>query len=238
METGHNIRVLVSDDNERTISSLRVGDAMLEELGIGPQVDIVNKPILRDLRIAMSSDGESVILGSQGNFSLWNLNTGSVREQDLGDFHVTSIGFDAKNKRVVFGSLFGPLVVWDLERELLVLEGHISRVIDVVVSQDGSSVISASRDDTIRIWDLDSAKQMSQLAGHFGKVDAVAIAPDGHIAYSIYSDTLIAYDLDVIKRIASLSFDHQISTIAVTPAGKRIAVGDQSGQVHFLCLQI
>ena len=237
LETGRNIRVLVSEDNERALSSLRIDDAMLSELDIGPHVDIAKRPITRDSRIAMSPDGNCVVLGSHGNFSLWDLNKGSVRDQDLGDFHLTSIAFDATSKRIVFGSLFGPLIVWGMNQEQIVFEGHERRVLDVVVSSDGRSVFSASRDDTIRTWDLGSCKQSAQITGPFGKVDAVAIAPNGHFAFSIYSDTLVAYDLDISKRLASISFDHQITTIAVTPAGKHLAVGDQSGQVHFLRLQ-
>lgn len=237
LETGRNIRVLVSQDNERALSSLRVDDAMLSELDLGPHVDIAKRPITRDTRIGMSPDGTSVVLGSHGIFSIWDLNNGSVRGQDLGDLHLTSMAFDAAGRRIVFGSLFGPLLVWGMHQESFVLEGHERRVLDVVVSPDSGGVISASRDDTIRTWELASRKQTNQLTGLYGKVDAVAIAPNGHFAFSIYGDTLVAYDLDASERLASISFDHQITTIAVTPAGRHVAVGDQSGQVHFLYLQ-
>jgi WD40 repeat protein len=234
---GQNIRVLVSEDNERALSSLRVGDAMLAELDIGPKVDLSKKPISRNPRIAMSPDGQCVVLGSQGNFCSWDLNTGIVQEQDIGDFHIASIAFDTINKRIVLGSLFGPLLMWDFKQAPFVFEGHVGKVLDIVVSPNGKNAISASSDDTIRIWDLNSLKQKAQLTGTFGKADAVAIAPNGHFAYSIYGDTFVAYDLDDLARLASISFDHQVTTIAVTPAGECAAIGDQSGQVHFLRLQ-
>ena len=236
-ETGQNMRVLVSGDNERALSSLLVGDAMLAELDIGPQVDIADKPIPRDPRIALSPDGKRLLLVSQGNICVWNLDNGSTRNQGLQDLDIVSVAFDPSSESVVLGSRFGALLTWDFKRAPSILEGHTGRVLDLVVTADGKSTISAARDDTIRIWDLDSGKQRAQLTGPAGKVDTVAIAPNGHFAYSIYGDTLIAHDLNALSRLASLSFDHLITTLAVTPSGKRLAIGDQSGRVHFLYLQ-
>ncbi len=236
-ESGLTIRALVSRDNERALSTLRVDDAMLAELDVGPEVDITDKPIPRDPTIALSPDGSRVVLGSQGNVCVWDTDTGSTRHQELGDLDIVAIAFDTNSQRAILGSLSGPLLVWRFEQEPVVLDGHMGRVLDIVVTPDGKNVISAGMDDTIRTWALDCLKQTAQLSGHMGKVDAVAIAPNGHLAYSIYGDTIVAYDVDISARLASLSFDHQITTIAVTPSGKRIAIGDQSGQVHYLCLQ-
>ena len=151
---------------------------------------------------------------------------------------IVCFAFDSISQRVIIGSLFGPLLIWGFEQDPSVLEGHEGRVLDIVVTPDCKSFISAASDDTIRMWDIDSCKQRTQLSGPIGKVDTVAIAPNGHFAYSIYGDTLVAYDLDVSVRLASLTFDHQITAIAVTPSGKRLAIGDQSGRVHYLSLQI
>jgi WD40 repeat protein len=236
-ETGHNIRALVSEDNHRALSSLIVGDAMLAELDLGPQVDIADKPIPRDASIALSPDGKRVLLLSQGNICVWDMDNGSIRNQGLQDLDIVSVAFDPSSERVVLGSLFGALLVWDFKQAPSILEGHTGRVLDLVVSADGKRAISAAKDDTIRIWDLGSCEQKAQLTGHAGKVDTVAISPNGRYAYSIYGDTLIAFDLDASSRLASLSFDHLITTLAVTPSGERLAIGDQSGRVHFVYLQ-
>lgn len=237
-ETGRNIRALISRGNERALTELRVNDAMLAELDAGPELDISNKLITKELRIALSPDGSRVVMGSQGNISVWDLSRGSTRDQELGDLDIFTIAFDPDSKRAVLGSLFGALVVWDFEKEPILLEGHVGRVLDIVVTPDGKTAISGGQDDTIRTWDFNHGKQTGLIAGPFSKADAVVIAPDGHFAYSVYGNTVIAYDLDDLVRIASLSVDHQITSIAVTPAGSRLVIGDQSGQVHHLCLHI
>jgi len=235
-ETGRNIRALVYKGDERALAALGVNDAMLAELDAGPELDISNKLITKELRFALSPDGSCVVLVSQGNVSVWGLSRGSIRDQELGDLDILTIAFDPDSKRAVLGSLFGALVVWDFEKEPILLEGHVGRVLDVVVTPDGKTMVSGGQDDTIRIWDINHGKQTALIAGPVGKADAVVIAPDGHFAYSIYGNTVIAYDLDDLVRIASLTIDHQITSIAVTPAGSRVVIGDQSGQVHHLCL--
>jgi WD40 repeat protein len=237
-ETGQCIRALASKGDHRALSALRLNDAMLVELDVGPEVDIFNKSITKDSKIALSPDGNCVIIGSLGNVSVWDLSSGAMMDQGVGDLEITVISFFPTSTRSVLGSLFGPLLVWDYENEPILLDGHKRSVLDIVTAAGGKTVISGGKDDTIRIWDIDSCKQKAQIKGRFGRADAVVIAPDGHFAYSVYGDTVIAYDLDKAVSIASLSIDHQISTIAVTPAGTHLVLGDQSGHVHHLCLQI
>jgi len=236
-ESGQNTRVLISDDNKRALSSLGAGNAMLAESEVGPEVVITTKPIPRDPIIALSPDAKRVVLGSQGNVSTWDLSAGVIDDYDLGESDIVAVAFHPNSDLAVLGSLFGPLLVCDFEHQPTVLEGHVGRVLDVVVTTDGRGVISAGRDDTIRFWDLASASQSTQITGDMGKVDAVAIAPNGRLACSIYGDTLVVYGFDVAGRRASLSFDHQITTIAITPHGDNVVIGDQSGRLHHMSLQ-
>ncbi|PVV24345.1 MAG: hypothetical protein B6D74_05610 [gamma proteobacterium symbiont of Ctena orbiculata] len=109
-------------------------------------------------------------------------------------------------------------------------------ILDIAITPDGECAITAGRDDTIKIWELNSSRERMRFNGNAGKVDTVAISPNGDYAYSVYHDTLMAYDLNRSSYIAALTLDHQITAIGVTPNGKYVAIGDQSGYVHFLCL--
>ena len=183
MQTGRAIRVLVSEDNERVLASLGAGSAMLAELETAPAVDISAKPIPRDPRVALSPDGSCVVLGSQGNACAWDQRAGTTQDQELGDLDIVAIEFGPGSQQVVMGSLFGPLLRWQFGQEPVLLEGHSGRVLDVVVTPDGRTAVSAASDDTIRIWDLEHCRQIRQLQGSTGRADAVAIAPYGNVAY-------------------------------------------------------
>jgi len=53
--------------------------------------------------------------------------------------------------------------VWDVEsgRELRTLAGHTGSVMGVAVSGDGRRAISASDDQTLKVWDVESGKVVS-----------------------------------------------------------------------------
>jgi len=237
LATGRMLRVLVERDNERALASLRTGSALLAELEVGAVLDMVDEPIKPDSELALSPDGRFVVLGSQGSLAAWDLETGNTVHEELWDFDVVSIAIDSKSERAVIGSRFGVLLIWDLIRGTTchVLEGHAGAILDAVIPAEGNRAITAARDDTLRIWDLDTGRQLAVHEGPFGKVDTVAVEPGGAFAYSVYGDTLVACSVGGFSLRGSVSLDHQITALAITPGGRQLALGDESGRVHFLC---
>jgi WD40 repeat protein len=59
------------------------------------------------------------------------------------------------------------------------LSGHQSFVLHAAFSPDGRRVATASRDKTLRIWDVATGKQIAVLRGHHSELDSVAFSPDG-----------------------------------------------------------
>ncbi|MEW8250061.1 MAG: NB-ARC domain-containing protein [Candidatus Thiodiazotropha sp.] len=242
LASGRWIRALVSKDNKRALSALKVGDALLEELldelEVTPTVDIIDKPINHNAQIVISRDGSQVVFCANGIVCVWDVNTGHTMLKEIGDFECTLMTYDADERRVILGSLFGSCIVCALDESSKLVRNEPCKgaILDIAVTPDGEYAITAGRDDTIKVWELDSGRERMCFNGNVGKVDTVAISPNGDYAYSVYHDTLMAYDLNRSSFIAAMTLDHQITAIGVTPNGKYIAVGDQSGYVHFLCL--
>ena len=59
-------------------------------------------------------------------------------------------------------------------------QGHISRVNDLAISPDGKVLISASRDKTIKLWNLETGTLIATLAQDAKEIYSVAISPDGN----------------------------------------------------------
>jgi tetratricopeptide (TPR) repeat protein len=82
--------------------------------------------------------------------------------------------------------------------EVNTLEGHSSWVMSVVFSPDGKHIASGSADNTIKLWDVNSGKELKTLKGHSSWVMSVVFSPDGkHIASGSADNTVILWDLNL-----------------------------------------
>ena len=121
---------------------------------------------------------------------------------------------------------------------LRTLIGHNDSVYTVAIAPDGKTAVSGSDDNTLKLWDLQTGKEISTLTGHNSRVLAVAIAPDGKTAVSGSDDnTLKLWDLQTGKEISTFIGDSPIYCCAVSPDGLTIIAGESSGCVHSLRLE-
>jgi WD40 repeat protein len=67
---------------------------------------------------------------------------------------------------------------------LRTLEGHSDWVRSVVLTPDGKLAVSASWDNTLKVWDLASSQELRTLEGHNNAVTSVALTIDGRLAVS------------------------------------------------------
>lgn len=87
-----------------------------------------------------------------------------VLESGHGESYVLCAAFSLGGEYLVTGGSDDKLVVWERSEEkwhaARTLIGHVSSVVDVLVTSDSKRAISCSYDDTVRIWDIDTAKEM------------------------------------------------------------------------------
>ena len=111
------------------------------------------------------------------------------------------------------------------------LEGHGSWVNAVALTPDGRVAVSASNDQTLKVWDLEKGEETATLRGHGGSVRAVALTPDGRVAVSASNDqTVKVWDLEKGEETATLrGHGAWVSAVALTPDG-RVAVSASDDQ--------
>jgi WD40 repeat protein len=71
------------------------------------------------------------------------------------------------------------------------LTGHYWGVYSVVYSPDGRYLASGSSDDTIKIWEVATGRELRTLTGHSSSVWSVVYSPDGRYLASGSGDDTI-----------------------------------------------
>jgi WD40 repeat protein len=141
-------------------------------------------------------------------------------------------------RRIVSGSYDDHVVaVWDLESGTPIRElgRYQIRVTSVAVSPDGRCVIAGSLPDTITVWDLESGTHVHALSGHREAVWSVAVSPDGRrIVSGSEGGTVAVWDPKSGQRLASLTLDGRVLSIAWHQNGHSIWAGDTHGNLYRL----
>jgi mRNA-degrading endonuclease YafQ of YafQ-DinJ toxin-antitoxin module len=111
------------------------------------------------------------------------------------------------------------------------LVGHAGNVNACAVTPDGRRVVSASADETLKVWDLESGRALATLEGHAGGVRACAVTPDGRCVVSASWDkTLKVWDLESGCALATLEgHPGGVRACAVTPDGRRVISASNDG---------
>jgi len=120
--------------------------------------------------------------------------------------------------------------------ELVIQKGHIGNVNDVVVTPDGSLVLTGSDDCTIKYWDLKSGKEIRTIDAFSQPVKKIAVTPNG-LYFACGSNkkekSLKIYELATAKEIASMpAVNGEILDISFSSDGtKLVAVIEEDGFV-------
>ncbi len=75
----------------------------------------------------------------------------------------------------------------------------------MAVTPDGQRAVSASDDQTLKVWDLESGRELMTIAAHSGAVLKRAWSADGKILLSAGDDGIIqvyAMDIDLLLSLA------------------------------------
>jgi len=105
------------------------------------------------------------------------------------------------------------------------LKGHTSLVYSVAFSPDGKVLATGSFDNTAKLWDFASRKELRTLKGHTAPVYCVAWSPDGKLLATASQDkTIRLWDPADGKTLRELKGHGDIvDAVAFSPDGKLLA---------------
>ncbi|MFK8183760.1 MAG: AAA-like domain-containing protein [Phormidesmis sp.] len=135
---------------------------------------------------------------------------------------------------------FSPLLALDtiLKRhmpQLRKLNGHSALVRNASFSPDGTRIVTASYDQTARVWDAASGQQLAELNGHSALVLNASFSPDGtRIVTASDDQTARVWDAASGQQLAELNgHSSLVLNASFSPDGTRIVTAsyDQTARV-------
>ena len=112
---------------------------------------------------------------------IWDAATGQELRQLSGHTAVSSRRPSARTARPSSPPVTTdrPHLGCQYREELRQLSGHTGAVMSAAYSPDGKTIVTASDDQTARIWDAATGQELRQLSGHTDAVYSAAYSPDG-----------------------------------------------------------
>jgi WD40 repeat protein len=121
-------------------------------------------------------------------------------------------------------------------REKFRLRGHQGLVTALAFAPDGKTLVSGSDDNTVKLWDVASGKELRTLRGHAAPVRSVACSPDGKTLVSgSWDRTVKLWDVASGKELRTLQgHASDVASVAYSPDGKTLAsAGDDASIRHY-----
>ncbi|KAJ5026028.1 sulfur metabolite repression control protein-like protein SconB [Bipolaris maydis] len=154
---------------------------------------------------SLQFEDSKLITGSLDNtIKIWNWRTGALIKT-LNAHSQGVIGLHMAGKLLASGSSDNTIVVHDFtQMKRTTLVGHTDWVNSVKIDLPSRTLLSASDDMTVKLWDLDTHRCIRTYEGHVGQVQQVLPLP---LAFEIDENDFIANANNDSSDTASLSSD-------------------------------
>jgi WD40 repeat protein/adenylylsulfate kinase-like enzyme len=113
------------------------------------------------------------------------------------------------------------------------LGGHANSVNAVSFSPNGKLLATGSFDNTVKLWDTSTGKEIKTLTGHTNSVYAVSFSPNGKLlATGSRDNTVKLWDTTTGKQIKTLTgHKNWLTAVSFSPNGKLLATGSDDNTV-------
>ena len=197
------------------------------------------------LAVALSPNGQllasSDISYERSYIKIWHLPTGKLLRTLFGHkqpIHALAINLGG---RPFLASGSHKIKLWDLQtgESWLTLFGHKEKVYCLAISADGQTLISGSKDRTLRIWNLKTGDLCRTLRGHHSSVRTAVLSADGQTLVSGSEDkTIKLWEVKTGKLLHTFTgHSGGVQVLNLSPHSQHLLSGCEAGTINVWDLQ-
>lgn len=185
----------------------------------------------------LSADGRTALtVGTDDYVRHWDVSTGAQLAEWMapdGDLH--AVRQDPATRRVYVAGDGGFVYVLDPQLQLIAEMGrHLGPIPSLDVSLDGKRLATVSRDDSLRLWDVDQKTEVAVHSDHTADVYAVGFSPDSRwLASGGYDNQVILRDGETGRACRTLTGHADwIFGVTFSADSQRLASGSGDGTIR------
>ncbi|SIO60747.1 WD40 repeat [Singulisphaera sp. GP187] len=194
--------------------------------------------------VAFSPDGSSLATSGNHEVNLWKVPDGTPERRLRGvEERVHEIAYSPNGQWLATASgdpgRSGSVKLWSATRNgqaepvRTLFEGDDS-IFAVAFSPDSAHVAAAGSDRTIRVWNVESGKLLTEIDDHADWILGLSFSPDGRLLATASRDKTSKV-FDWAKKATLVTFAGHADTVyavTFTPDGRRIATGGGDGLIR------
>ncbi len=193
--------------------------------------------------LAFSPDGATIAASGYHEITFWKTADGTLqsRLEGLAE-RIYDIAYSPDGKWMATASgdpgVFGVAKLWRNEpggcKPVRDLAETQDVVFSVAFSPDNKKIAAAGADRTIRIFEVETGKLLSQIEDHADWIFGVAWSPDGkRLASASRDKTAKVFDIEKKESLVTFPGHAQpVYTVSFTPDGKGVATGGEDNRIR------
>lgn len=186
--------------------------------------------------IALTPDGQTLISGSSDKtLKFWNLKTGRVTRTLTETHGIQEIILSPDGQSLLsiandheIEPDDAKIKLWDVKTGKLIRDFYPSREVlrPIVFSRDSKTIVSASPDNSLKLWDARKGIRTITLKSHTARPYWLATTPDGlFLASSSYDGQVKLWNFPDRKFIRTIPIESGFLPLKFSPDGRILAIG-------------